>query len=375
MFTNKIIKTILVSCLLLFLPIFKLDGFGNFYARVPQMWLWLSGVLLLYFLFQDNIWFCLFGSYCLSISIYHDYIVGQPYNGKIFRDFKINSLMILGFLCTAIWLINQIKDLDESWLKVALLYTNFIIFYFWIYKHFEMVWIAGAFLAWSIPLILTCTPYLSLAILATIPIFIGVIITTSSTAIIAAFIGVTGVFICKRQYRCLIGFILICCLVIGITFRDKTSKEIYQYTKVKIHSFLEFPFRKEMWVNSLKYKSYDSIKNEYTPRTRKDVLFGTGLRSYRSYRFVEGSDTLVTHPHNEFIEIYCELGLIGLFLFIGYLQSLFYIPAPIEYKIALIGIIIHCSAYYAGRLPYTGLLIIIILGIFEKYRLKKEVAA
>ena len=50
------------------------------------------------------------------------------------------------------------------------------------------------------------------------------------------------------------------------------------------------------------------------------ILFGGGIKSYPIFI---GENNLGWYPHNIFLEILCELGIIGLFIFFGIFYSAF----------------------------------------------------
>ena len=278
--------------------------------------------------------------------------------------------------------------MNTDLLKVVVFISSYLVLYFWIIKEFRMgsqvekAWIGGAYLAFAIPLVLTITDDFKFAILGTMPLLLGCLYTKSTTAIVAAYSGVVLVFIYKKHYLALL---ILCALSLvgAYFFLPKT--------------FREFPFRNEVWTESYKYKKASKIfrqkvhfykftagleeeqiyvKEKDRRRTGLDRLIGTGLRSYREYEFLEGKDErggiLITHPHNSFLECYCELGIVGLLIVVFFLVELFTVVCPIEYKAMLLAIVVHCSGYYADKLAMTGLLIIICIGTIESYRIKNN---
>lgn len=346
------LKLLLFAGLILILPIFWLRGYGDFYARQPQYWLWLSGIILFFALSQRNFWLRCFLAYCLCLSLYYDFIVGhiqELENGTkvIVRDFTVNSLISLMTLCVAIWAVSFVQKLNKEYLKVVIVYSAYIVFYFWIFKNFENRWIAGAYLAFCLPLILTCTKKLWLNILASIIPFIGILMTNSAMAIISAYVGVIIIFLAKKNYK-ILGVFCLASFIIAFFYLPK--------------DFAKFPFRQEVW-----RKSFFS-KAEQEKRTLSDYMLGTGLRSFAGYGIMEGADVLCTHAHNEYLEVLAEQGIIGLILIIGFIIELFLVKAPIEYKAGLAAICTHAGGYYACRLAMTGLVIIVYLGILEGYR-------
>lgn len=362
---NKV-KQIIFSLLILILPILK-TGWS---IRVPQYWLWLSGVIILFALSQDDIWISLFLCYCTglfllniniqpyfnldSIAAYNPIFIAPEF-AKDFLRLRIplkesvpvffidaqfyNALIALISICAAVWLISLVQKLNEDWLKVCILYSSYLVFYFWIMNKFDNNWVAGAYLAFCIPLILSCTKKLWLGMIASIIPLAGVFYTKSTAAIIAAIFGMIVFFILKKRYKILIVLLFV---IIGLTifFPQK--------------NFTKFPFRKKVWRQSIEHVRL--------------TWFGTGLRTYKGYGITEGQRTLTTHPHCEFLEVYCEMGIIGLCLLIFFIIDLFYIKCPAEYKAMLISILIHSAIYYPARLAMTGVLIIICIGMIKKYK-------
>ena len=333
-------KQIIFSILLLALPIFKLTNFGhNWYSRVPQNFLLYSGAILLFALCQRNKWRGIFLIYALGLSIYLSKL-----------NFTINQLYGLTCFVIIYWLIEFVQKLNEKWLKVCILYSSYLVFYYWIYKTFGNRWVAGAYLAFTIPLILSCSDKLWLNIAASIIPIVGVVSTKSTMAILAMLIAIGIYLYLKEHYKVLGGFVVIV-LILGFQL----------YTP----QLIECPFRRNVWMKSIKHVG-------------KQII-GTGVRSYRTYGFIEGKGyekrykaivtTWTDHAHNEFIETYCEYGLIGIIIVLAYLIFLFWgTHAPPEYVAGGLAIFVHACGYYALRLSATGILIIIYLGMLEKHK-------
>ncbi len=220
-----------------------------------------------------------------------------------------------------------------------------MVFYIWIIKNFESPWIAGGYLAFSIPLILTCSDNVWLNYLACIIPFTGVFLSKSLTAILSVGIGSIYFLVKKKQYKSffllvIVIFLLAILLVPKSYLTEKFNKDI----------------RLETWGKSINLVGIQFI--------------GSGLRSYKHYGFMEGADTLITHAHNEYLEMYCEQGIIGTILLLCFIISLLMIQCPVEYKTGLIMILVFSFLYYPIRIACLGLMIIIYLGIILKYKEK-----
>ncbi|MFW9873322.1 MAG: O-antigen ligase family protein [Candidatus Thorarchaeota archaeon] len=247
----------------------------------------------------------------------------------------------------AITLINFIKEkVDQKVIKLLIVISCYLVCYFYtIDKLPKNAWIVGAYIAISLPILLSFTNnnYVNIGIIL-IPL-VSMFLCTSYTVAIASIGGIIGYFIFEKEYI----LCLILMLLLSILFFS-----LYRHKKIDV------VYRLNLWSRSLK-------KADFT-------LFGDGLRLYKNYKFMAGQNTKTTHAHNEFIELYCELGLIGIMIVALYIISLFKIHAPNEYKAMLLAILIMCFGYYPLRIPSLGLLTIINIGIINKYKTKRRFA-
>lgn len=377
---------LIFGLLIIFIPIFKLSWYGNWFARYPQYWMWVSGLILLLALSQKNIWLKLFIIYCLAVSIWHDFVIGNVFsqNGQkiIVRDFNINrSLFILITICGSAWLIWRVQKLNIKWINISILYSSYIFCYFWIFNDFknafgvkENPWIAGAFLAFAIPYCLNMSGNRILNYSASFILLIGVVLTKSTMAIMAAYSGILFYFISEKMVKTIISFSLITLIMAwlflpfiyaGIFTKQNTfNKKIWLSI---IDSLTNASYREDLWFKSFHFTKEENRKPTQL-RTIDEIIIGTGLRTYAGYGFLEGSNTLTTHAHNEFLEIFCELGCIGLLIVLGFIFSLYSVNCPSVYKASLTAIIVHSLGYYPLRLAPTGLIAIITIGMILKYQ-------
>lgn len=356
-----------LAALIIFLPFFWLKGYSHWYARMPQYWLWLSCAILFFALCQKNIWMKVWLTYLLGLAIYYDFIIGHPVeleNGKkvLLRDFSENSLYGFATIMVAFGLMSFVKKRGELWIKVSYLFASYGMLYFWIYKTFEKKWIGGAFLALTIPLILSLckNPWRLFLIL---PSLIGIVYSKSLAAILTAFVGLVVYFCLEKSYKLLFTCgILLFCLICAYLIKQ------YQKDDFKLMSAIEqkICFRRDVWGASI------LLAQNGQRRTIKEMIIGTGVRTYHSYGFMEGEDVLITHPHNEFIEVFCEYGVIGLIILLYFLIDLFFcVRAPVEYKAGLAACITHSMCYYPCRIASLGLIIIVYLGLLNKYKFQE----
>ena len=295
--------------------------------RTPQLWLWSSAIVLIFILWQASFNLGLFLIWCLwSVTF-----VARTKSDPILLLVIVLSLTTIKF----------VQYVNTKWLKLAIFCSNLLMLYWYYFRSLENLWIVGAYAAFSLPLLLSISedrPWIGI-IIAIIP-FIGVLVTLSTSAVLAAYTGIITFLIGKRRYLTLIVFLIIS--LCSTCFLPK--------------SFYTDSFRIKTWEESLK-------------KVRGSSMFiGTGLNTYKDYGIMEGIDTVVTHAHNEYLEVYCELGLAGLILLICFIIDLFLVQAPIEYKAMLGAIVVHSFFYYPARLACTGFLILICIGMIHKYK-------
>ena len=348
------INNIIYIFFLLLIPVFWLRGYGHFFARVPQMFLWLSAVFIFFALLQRNIWIKLLLLWFLFLTIYYDFIVGFKVEGILYKTLNQESLLVLFTAIGIIVSINFVQKLNEKYIKIFIYFSSLIVFYVWFFGYFkgwENLWIGGAYLAFCIPVALSLHKKFYINIFLCLPLLYGVYLSNSSMAVLTALGGIISYLLLTKRYKLNGLFLLILLIVAG-------------YWIPKHKDFLNMSFRDRMWELSLQKVGY---KN----------WVGTGLKSFKRYGFIEGRDgkgvTYVSHPHNEFLEVYCEWGWVGLCLLLFYLGELVYMSnAPKEYVAGLMAVGVHCMGYYAARLACTGTLIIFYIGMLEKYRRGKE---
>ena len=381
---------LIFGLLIIFIPIFKLSWYGNWFARYPQYWMWVSGLIILLALSQKNIWLKLFIIYCLAVSVWHDFVIGnifyQDGHKIIVRDFNINrSLFILITICGSAWLIWRVQKLNIKWINISILYASYIFCYFWIFNYFESAfgikenpWIAGAFLAFALPYCLNMSDNIILNYLASFILLAGVVLTKSTMAIVAAYSGILYYFISEKMVKTIISFSLITLIMAWLflpfvytgKFMIKNSVDKNIWVQI-VGNLANNSYRKKLWWKSFHFTKEENRKPTQL-RTLEEIIIGTGLRTYAGYGFLEGSDTLTTHAHNEFLEIFCVLGALGLLIVLGFIFSLYLIDCPSVYKASLTAIIVHSMGYYALRLAPTGLLVIITIGMILKYQNNKK---
>lgn len=295
-------------------------------VRAPQYIFFSGVVLLLIALSHKNKLTKIFLAYCvLNTAI-------------IFPT--LDGLFGLFTIFIAIWLIGFISKIDEIILKKCLITTGYGVGIYWLFiSSIKNTWPTGAYLAFIIPIALSINARLA------IPLIIGVFISKSMMAIIAACIGICLYLILKETkwktyiVICLIFCaVIVSCQILGYLPKDQTT----------------IKRRLQIWEDSFKHIGF--------------TWFGTGLRSYKTYDFMSGKISKTTHAHNEYIEVYCELGAVGLSMLIAYIFTLYCVKCPIEYKSMLSAILMHNLGYYAMRLAPTGLLAIICIGLILKYK-------
>lgn len=392
----KIIQ-IIFGLLVCVIPFVRIKQWGLLSVRVPQCWLWVFGAIVLYALSQKNIWLGLYLIYCSGLLIvsrinseyYFNFkSIGATRVTHLHPDFakkflglilpnKISIFFIDAYfynfvfglicLCLIIFLINLVQKMNTKWLSCCILITSCTLFVIWlgndvlillknipyIDKHiytfpwmsFDNQWVAGAFLAFSIPYVFTLTDKRWLSIPMAGILLGGCCLTKSTMAILAAYIGILTIFVFKKWFKILTVFLLL--TILSTFFLSKDLK----------NRIITDSFRWQTWKQSINHVGFN--------------WWGTGLRSYRAYGFMEGVGTLKSHAHNEFLEVYCETGVIGLLLLLFFIIDLLSVKCPVEYKAALIAILLHCAGYYTTRLAATGMLIIITTGIIESYRLRR----
>lgn len=326
--TNKNIQTIFFLLLLTILPICKTKVWLFKYnqIRAPQYLIFAYTILFIIALSHHNFFIRMFLAWGVASAI--------------FIHPSMDSVYILLNLFIAVWLIGFIQKIDERYIKFFILLSNYLLFIVWILGGIKTnPWIVGAYLAFSLPLILTITKnlYINLG-LGLIP-FVGIMMSHSRSAIgficlmLIVYLGI------KKQYKLLYIFILLI-TILGMAYGK--------------NKHLDWSYRKDLWTKTFKKVGF--------------TMTGTGLKTFKDYGFKGGQRHITTHAHNIWIEVYAELGLVGLTLLISFIVSLFFYRPPIEYFMGLIVILLHISVHYSTHIAQLGLLIIIYISLILKYR-------
>ncbi|RLC47622.1 MAG: hypothetical protein DRH57_03720 [Candidatus Cloacimonadota bacterium] len=127
--------------------------------------------------------------------------------------------------------------------------------------------------------------------------------------IIVCFLTGLVLIIARRKFKYLIIF--------GISFFIIVVGIYYGFTKVRSNTVI---FRERIYIST-----YDYIKD--------NLWIGTGLGTFAAYYpkyrqndyKLVGQEDIISHPHNEFLEIWAETGMIGLTIFILILIGIVYL--------------------------------------------------
>lgn len=69
------------------------------------------------------------------------------------------------------------------------------------------------------------------------------------------------------------------------------------------------------------------------------------------------------HIHNDLVEVFFELGLVGAVLFYSVIGlAMFTTEHPMLIPV-LVAMLLNCSTYFALKRPYTGLIFWVVLGM------------
>ena len=191
------------------------------------------------------------------------------------------------------------------------------------------------------------------------------------TAIILIFIAILK-FVRKPKTKILILLITFLTLTFGIlnnnTFKHRISSALNEFSY----------YNNNEYINSIGLRLFWAKIGLYN--LSKSPLYGTGVGSFRenSINYLDKhnlnaldnySDIVTPNPHNEFISISTQLGLMGLLIYTLFLLYLFIYSFGTDYGIAVFAII--STASFSNTLFYDNILgifiiLIITLGISYK---------
>ena len=199
--------------------------------------------------------------------------------------------------------------------------------------------ILGAYLAFCLLLFRVYFKKFILFILA------GLIVTRSTTAVIAAFSGLMCFeFFTAKDYKKLIKLFLISIgvLILFFVFIEKTDN-------------LRFEVWRKLLAQTFNWR----------------CLIGQGLGRFQNLRIVH-QNTVWDNPHNEYLNIYFELGIVGLVFVFGYLLGLFrrFLKYKTDKSILLFSCIMVVLVESLGMFPFqvatTAFLAITYFALLEK---------
>lgn len=330
--------------------------------REVQQWGFMLGLIVIFGLILRNIWLTLFLGWTVFLFAFFKFETGMIYVTNVFFGCLLYYLVKLAFkkehinlfINAVLWfaVINifymalQISNFDFIY-KVAgentknIIPTGFM----------GQVGMCGALLALCVPLLASRTS--KLAIVGSLLLFIPLYICLSSISLWAAGIGLLFVLWFKLPKK--IWFTIVFLIILVCIFFDLKI----QHPGVSV--------RIALWKKVLS----DCIKHP---------IVGWGLDSFRNitphknflYRLAGCTQIVWDNPHNLIISLFCEFGLVGILLLIGYLRQccIWFKNAVKEPNvIALFGflveVVIISQANFIMFLPRVCIIVIIGAALFE----------
>lgn len=359
---QKIIRCFVVT--LCFLGMLTAIGVRE---REIQQWGFMLGLMVIFGLLLRNIWITLFLGWTVFLFAFFKFEIGLIYVTNIFFGcvlyylvkvafkkehigFFINAVLwfaVLNILYMAI----QISGYDfvyEQIIGTSLKkIPNFIPTGFMGQRQ-----IAGAFLALCVPLLASRGS--KMAILGALGLFIPLYLSQATLALWSGGIGLLFVlwYRIPRKIWLLIGALIISICVFYFIRVDQPDSLRFKHWKVVLVSCVKHPVTG--W-------GLDSFRN---------------VTSYKNFRYKEavgpGYMTWWDNPHNLIVSLFFEFGIVGIFLFGGYLRQcgIWFMRAVKEPDVIALGgfmlvVVILSQAHFVMFLARTCAIIIPAAALFE----------
>jgi O-antigen ligase len=225
--------------------------------------------------------------------------------------------------------------------------------------------ILGCFLGVSIPMFLSWTAvkqYQNILIKALTVLVIAILLFSPSPGTVAALIGMGVYYFQKNKFSLLIAFMAAAIYAI-----------IYILTSYHLADFMAAPAQLKGLINTGTVAAPDG------GRLWKWMLaFSQIIQSPETFIFGSGPGAFwgKKYPlHNEYIQCWFEIGLVGLVLMLGYVMSTFNYLIKSKNMVLLSAFTIVCidaGANYPLHIATTAFLICIIAGLIERQQIQKE---
>ena len=151
------------------------------------------------------------------------------------------------------------------------------------------------------------------------------------------------IMIINKSKKVLYFFLIIPFIILNIIFSDSVSQRVLT-TFSNISDLTKNLILKNEIDNKSSVNEYFMNFNSGIYLWKENKYFGGGYRYYKnecSNKFIKGMENYCsTHPHNIYIEILSDYGLIGLLIFIIFLFNLSYIFWKSTYSYINLGIFI-----------------------------------
>ena len=375
----KIVRCLIVGTMFLFL--LTLQGISNM-RNAQQMILMLAAITLFSFMLK-NIWWTLFLCWTVFLYAFFKFEVGGAYLTNIFCgcilyllikkafkkkhiDFFINGVLWFTF-ANVIFMALQISGFDFVFDKV---------FYSQGIKQFTENIIPSGFMG-HISL-MGCLMALSVPLLAT---------RRSKWALV----GVFGLFVpLYLSYACLCVLMAVLGLLFVLWF--KLPKKVWIISVLVLIIAGSSYFKYVDRPGTARFGQWKAVlkDNMIHPITGWGLDSFKSFTSYKDFRYSAGKEQIFNHPeskkrvyvkywdnpHNLYISLWYEFGLIGLFLFFGYIrQCVLRFKNAIKYPntIALAGFIFVLLGISVGHFPiFLARFSIPIIGAFALYEVSTQ---
>jgi len=370
--TQKIMRFGIVS--FLFLCVLTMYGVD---VRISHQYAFILGVIVLSSLLLRNIWLTLLLAWATFLFSYFQFKTGWNYLANIFYGCMLFYLTKVAF---------SKKDID-FFIKIALWVLALNVLYMipqimkldFIYAHYETLkgFMAGygslnrpapigfmgntsnmaAFIAMMIPLLATRKGKFPL--IASGLLFIPLYYLHSSTNLIAAVITSLFVVFYRFSKKIFIGCVIGLVFLGGIylTRVDGIGTERFNQWQMVLT---------DGWSHPVVGWGLDSFRN-FTPN--KNFIYTAGARVYDDGKVWTNT---WDNPHNLFVSLFYEFGIVGIFLVLGLLRQYFlwFRKAPKDPNlIALAGFLIAFLVCSMGHFPIflarTAVFIIPVVALFE----------
>lgn len=181
---------------------------------------------------------------------------------------------------------------------------------------------------------------------------------------------IIGLFVARASMALIAGFTGLLFYEIFITYQSKDIRKFNTMIKV-IGSCIIIAIIFFIFIDRPNFDRIAIWKQTITHQVNWKCIIGQGLGKFQNLKVLDKYGIWWDNPHNEYLQIYFELGIIGLTLLLGYFITLFkrflkhIIPLTILLMSCIIVILVNSLGMFPFQIAPTAFLAITFIALLE----------